>query len=111
MNTISFPFFCVKKVLLLLLLLVCSAKSQKSSQDQQFEEEEELVWGPKEKRCESFKKNLANSEPMFLASKDGSLKKEEMKKKGRSLEREVEETRAGLKSEEEKRERENSRKI
>ncbi len=39
-----------------------------------------------------------------------------MKKKGRSLEREVEETRAGLKSEEEEkrereRERENSRKI
>jgi hypothetical protein len=47
---------------------------------------------------------------MFLASKDGSLKKEEMKKKGRSLEREVEETRAGLKSEEEeKRERERER--
>jgi hypothetical protein len=48
----------------------------------------------------------------FLVSKDGSLKKEEMKKKGRSLEREVEETRAGLKSEEEekRRERENFKK-
>jgi hypothetical protein len=43
-------------------------------------------------------------------SNDGSLKKEEMKKKGRSLEREVEETRAGLKSEEEEmRERERER--
>jgi hypothetical protein len=40
------------------------------------------------------------------------LKKEEMKKKGRSLEREVEETRAGLKSEEEeKRERELQEKL
>ncbi len=38
------------------------------------------------------------------------MKKEEMKKKGRSLEREVEETRAGLKSEEEERERENFKK-
>ncbi len=41
-----------------------------------------------------------------MVSKDGSLKKEEMKKKGRSLEREVEETRAGLKSEEEEKRRE-----